>query len=280
MNRNVTLLKLGGAVITNKDIPESVREDVLKRLIEEIARARKDREILLVLGNGAGSFAHVPAVRYKTMDGFISEDSRMGMAITQDAAARLNRIVVNECLKQEIPAVTLSPSNSLVTEKKVAISWFSDVFEEYLKKGLLPVTYGDVLVDKAQGCTIWSTDKVFSFFAREFEARGWEVDQIIHVTEASGVWMREGSDWKMENGEKKIYSTITPSMRDVVKAAMTDTKGFDVTGGMWHKIEEALSLTELGITTRIISGLVPGNLSAVLLGNTSIGTTLRQDDTI
>lgn len=47
-------------------------------------------------------------------------------------------------------------------------------------------------------------------------------------------------------------------MRDEVKRSMTDIKGFDVTGGMWHKIEEALSLTERGITTRIISGLVPG----------------------
>lgn len=277
MKHNVTLLKLGGAVITNKEIPESVRTDVLDRLIKEISQAQKQSSKLLVLGNGAGSFAHVPATRYKTMDGFVGSDSRIGMAITQDSAARLNRIVVAACLREDIPAVSVAPSNSLITEAKVAKTWFSEVFEEYLRNQLTPVTYGDVLVDRKQGCTIWSTDKVFSFFARQFQQRDWNVEQIIHVTEATGVWQKEGSDWKMDGTEKVIYPQITPSMREEVKLSMTDTKGFDVTGGMWHKIEEALSLTELGITTRIISGLEPGNVYKVLTGDTSIGTTIHGD---
>lgn len=273
MHHHVTLLKLGGAIITNKDIPESVREDVLKRLITEIANARKERDFLLVLGNGAGSFAHVPASRYKTMQGFVSEDSRMGMAITQDAAARLNRIVVHKCLEHDIPAVSLAPSNSLVTNGKIAQHMFSDVFEEYLRKGLLPVTYGDVIVDREQGCTIWSTDTVFSFFARSFETRGWEVDRIIHVTEANGVWTQSGQ-LAGNPDQREIFSSITPNMREQVRASMTDIKGFDVTGGMWHKIDEALRLTELGITTQIIGGLIPGNVYKALCGDRSIGTSI------
>ncbi len=263
--KHITLVKLGGAVITNKDIPESLRSDVLTRLVEEIAGAKKEKDFLLVLGNGAGSFAHVPAARYKTMDGFIHEESRMGMAITQDAAARLNRLVIAECLKHELPALTLAPSNSLVTNKKHADVSFAQVFEEYLKKGMLPVVYGDVIVDREQGCTIWSTDKVFTFFAREFEKQGWEVDQIVHVTEAEGVWKNEAKD---------VFTKITPDMKDEVKKAMVDTKGFDVTGGMWHKIEEALKLTELGIKSRIISGLQKDNLYKVLLGDETLGTTI------
>ncbi len=277
MKHTVTLIKLGGAVITNKEIPESVRTDVLDRLIKEISQAQKQTSQLLVLGNGAGSFAHVPATRYKTLQGFSSEDSRIGMAITQDSAARLNRLVVAACLREDIPAVSVAPSNSLITESMKAKTWFPDVFEEYLRNQLTPVTYGDVLVDRKQGCTIWSTDKVFSFFARQFQQRGWNVEQIIYVTEASGVWQKEGDDWKMDGTQKAIYPRITPLMRDEVKLSMTDTKGFDVTGGMWHKIEEALSLTEIGITTRIISGLEPGNVYKVLTGDTSIGTAIHKD---
>lgn len=274
MKQHVTLLKLGGAVITNKDIPESIRHEVLERLVKEIARAKKEKDIVLILGNGAGSFAHVPATRYKTSQGFIHAESVMGMAITQDSAARLNREVVKVCLTHGLPAVTLSPANSLVTKSKVADSYFTQVFEEYLKKGLVPVTYGDVIVDRDQGCTIWSTDRVFTFFAQEFETHGIEVDQIIHVTEAAGVWI----DGKLPdpNTPANIYQRITPAMRDEVKRSMTDIKGFDVTGGMWHKIEEALSLTERGITTRIISGLVPGYVYKTLLGDTSNGTTISR----
>lgn len=274
MSRHVTLLKLGGAVITHKDIPESIREDVLDRLISEIARAKKQKEMLLVLGNGVGSFAHVPAARYKTMDGFIHTESKMGMAITQDSAARINREVVKKCLEYELPAVTLSPSNSLVTNKRLADSYFTDVFEEYLKNGLLPVTYGDVICDKHQGCTIWSTDTVFSFFAREFSRRGWIVDQILHVTEAFGVWKVENGKPILQKAEKAIYKKITPQMKEEVRHSMTDIKGFDVTGGMWHKIEEALSLTQLGISTRILSGLIPGAVYNTLLGDDSYGTVI------
>lgn len=272
MKHHVTLVKLGGAVITNKDIPESIRHEVLDRLIGEIAKAKKEKDFLLVLGNGAGSFAHVPATRYKTSSGFIHEESVMGMAITQDSAARLNREVVKICLTHGLPAVTLAPSNSLVTKKRVADAYFTEVFEEYLKKELLPVTFGDVIVDREQGCTIWSTDTVFTFFAKEFEQRHFEVDQIIHVTEASGVW--KDSKLQNPNVDENIFAKITMEMRDEVKGSMTDTKGFDVTGGMWHKIEEALSLTTLGIQTCIISGLIPDNLYKVLLGDSSIGTTI------
>ena len=273
--KSVTLVKLGGAVITNKEIPNTLREEVLNRLIAEIARAKKEKEFCLVLGNGVGSYAHVPAARYKTMNGFIHEESRIGMAITQDSAAQINREVVHRCIEHELPAVTLAPSNSLVTKNRQADSYFTDVFEEYLRLDLLPVTHGDVIIDRQQGCTIWSTDKVFTFFAQQFHHHGWQVDEIIHVTEANGVWQMENGEWVMDPakpGEKVIYNKITPSMTDEVKASMSDTKGFDVTGGMWHKIEEALSLTELGIATRILSGLNANALYETLVGKAEHGT--------
>ncbi len=273
MHKHITLLKLGGALITNKEVPNQLRPDVLRRLAQEIARAMHDNpDLRLVIGNGVGSYAHVPAARYKTMDGFIHEDSKIGMAITQDSAAQINREVVAALIAEELPAVSVSPSNCLVTANKKAATYFTDVFEQYLQYDLLPVTHGDVIVDTQQGCTIWSTDTVFTFFAQEFVKRGWRVNEIIHVTEANGVWkMHEGKPLEL-NGRKEIFETITPAMRDEVKASMLSTKGFDVTGGMWHKLEEALLLTKLGITTRILSGLEPELVYKTLVGSQLSGT--------
>lgn len=268
MNKNLTLLKLGGAVITNKEIPESVREDVLNRLVQEIALAWKKRPGTFILGNGAGSFAHVPAGRYKTIDGFIHEESAIGMAITQDAAARLNRVVVRSLIEAGVPAVSVSPSSMILTEHKKAASWYSDVLINHLERGLLPVVYGDVLADRAQGCTIWSTDTVFSFLSRELPSLGYPVKEIIHVTEAGGVWK--------DSQTKEIFPMITISMREEVRSSMIDTKGFDVTGGMWHKIQEALSLTELGVQTRIVSGVEQKVVYNTLLGDGSFGTIITK----
>ena len=86
--KNVILIKLGGSVITNKDIPMSLRQNMLERLVKEIADARKKlHNTLFVIGHGQGSYGHVPAVQYKTIEGFVNNESPMGMAIVQDSRA-------------------------------------------------------------------------------------------------------------------------------------------------------------------------------------------------
>ncbi len=266
--KSLTLLKLGGAVITNKEIPESVREDVLSRLVDEIAKAWAKRPGTFILGNGAGSFAHVPASRYKTINGFIHEESAIGMAITQDAAARLNRMVVRSLIEAGVPAVSVAPSSIILADQTHPKTWYGDVLINHLKRGLLPVVFGDVIADASQGCTIWSTDTVFSFLSRELPALGYNVRDIIHVTEAGGVWK--------DSQTKEIFPMITLSMREEVRGSMTDVKGFDVTGGMWHKIQEALSLAEMGIQTRIVSGTEQKVVYNTLLGDVSFGTVITK----
>lgn len=260
MSTSVTLIKLGGSTITDKSIPNSVRWETLQRLTKEIAKAYKKMDGHLVVGHGSGSFAHVPATRYKTMDGFVGPQSRLGMAITQDSAAQLNRIVVQELLKQDIPAVSLYASNSLVTKNGQAESYFVDVFREYLRKELVPVVSGDVIVDSEKGCTIWSADTILPFFAQEFQKHNWEVSRLIHVTSTPGVFR------DINNPDAGIFESITLKNAEEVKAAMGEVKGFDVTGGMWTKIEESLALAKNGVESVILSGDKPNALYNALLG--------------
>jgi isopentenyl phosphate kinase len=163
-----------------------------------------------------------------------------------------------------------------LTDHKKAKTWFSDVLLSYLQSGLLPVVYGDVLSDVSQGCTIWSTDTVFSFLARQLPTLGYEINAIVHVTEAGGVWIDSQQVTADSLQQKEIYKVITPSMKEQVKASMTDTKGFDVTGGMWHKISEALDLVHRGVSTQIVSGLKPNVVYNTLRGDTTIGTRITK----
>lgn len=267
MQQNVVLIKLGGAIITNKEMPMQLRPDVLNRLVKEIARARRDvPNTLFVVGHGQGSFGHVPASKYKTMQGFINEDSRYGMAIVQDSAAQLNRLVVHAFLEAGIPAVSMYPSNSLVTKNRKADGFCVEVFEEYIKQGMFPITGGDVIVDREQGCTIWSTEEVLAFFAQQFVKNGWKVRKIIHVTEVDGFYDHEG----------KIIEHLTSTSWPELKSAVTSTKGFDVTGGMMTKIQESLQLADLGIESAIISGLKKDNLYNVLTDKDWTGTRITK----
>lgn len=262
---SLTLIKLGGSIITNKEVPMMVREDVLTRLVREIARAKSESSEQMIVGHGQGSFAHSPALRYKTMNGFINKESPIGMAITQDSAAQLNRIVVKEFLSEQLPAVSFLFSNSMVTKKQHALHWSGDVLDQYLEKGLLPITGGDVLVDEEQGCTIWSTEKVLSYLAEYYQNNNHSVKKVIHVTEVEGVLDSQG----------KVISKITRKNQNEVKKHINGTKGFDVTGGMWHKIEESLQLADKGISSVILSGMQKNNLYNCLVGKDFTGTVIE-----
>lgn len=249
--KKLTLIKLGGSVITNKEVPMMVRADVLHRLVKEIAKAQKDTGGSYIIGHGQGSFGHAPALRYKTMDGFINKDSVMGMAITQDTAAQLNRIVVQELINEHLPAVSFLFSNTMITNDKKADNWCFDVLATYLKSGLVPITGGDVIVDKKQGCTIWSTEQVLSHIAQHFgEEYQYEIERIIHVTEVDGMLSAKG----------ELIPKVNRENEQEIITHLNGTKGFDVTGGMGHKIDESLQLLDKGVESYILSGLKKDNL--------------------
>lgn len=250
-------------MITNKEVPMMVRQHVLERLAREITRARSGSDDLYVIGHGQGSFAHAPALRYKTMDGFIRKDSVVGMAITQDSAAQLNRIVVKAFLAEQQPAVSFLFSNSLVTRSGKSQHFCAEVLDQYLEKGLLPITGGDVIVDSKQGCTIWSTEKVLAHLAEYYiHQKQFEVKRVIHVTEVEGVLAADGSIFEQVHSE---------NFAEVAKL-INGTKGFDVTGGMAHKLEESLDLAQQGVDSYILSGLKKNNLYNALIGSDWHGT--------
>jgi isopentenyl phosphate kinase len=259
----ITLIKLGGSVITNKDIPMSMKNGFLASLAKQVMRAMEENpDEQFVVGHGSGSFAHVPASKYKTIDGFIDEESVLGMAIVQDAAAQLNRKVVYEFIKNDVPAVTFAPSNTLVTNDRQERANFFSLLEMYLDRGLFPVTYGDVIVDTKQGCTIWSTEKVLAFFTELFLEEGYQVDSVVHVTEVAGFL----------DANKAVVPKINKENWFELKKNLGATKGFDVTGGMTLKIEESLLLAEKGVKSVILSGVKQDNLYNYLTDKEWIGT--------
>ncbi|NCN45634.1 MAG: hypothetical protein COU63_03805 [Candidatus Pacebacteria bacterium CG10_big_fil_rev_8_21_14_0_10_36_11] len=257
------LVKLGGSLITNKEIDASVKKEVLKDLISQIKKIRNDFPgIQLIIGHGQGSFAHVPAKKYETMSGFINENSRLGMAIVQDKAAQLNRLVVEEFLSQEIPAVTFAVSNTVITDNRNEKSNFFALLEEQLNQGLFPITYGDVLVDSKVGCTIWSTDIILNYLASKFIETGYLIDKVIHLTEVAGFLDDDGQI--IENIEQQNWPEL--------KKFLTKTRGVDVTGGMELKIEESLDLAK---KHQVISYVIAGkdnNLYKLIAGENWVGT--------
>ena len=266
MQKKLTLIKLGGSVITDKSQPETLRPDVLARLVGEVAAAQVVTDEVFIIGHGQGSFAHVPAKKYQTKQGFIGPESRIGMALTQDSALRCNRAVVSACVAAGLPAVTYLMSSALLTKAGAAESWSPAVLETLLKKQMLPITCGDVITDSEMGCTIWSTETILSFFAQHFSAHEvFALKRVIHVTDVDGVLDKNGV----------VIAEITPETFPQLESVLYAPQGSDVTGGMRHKILESLEQANSGAEVMIVSGLVPGRVQAALTRENCIGTTIK-----
>lgn len=249
-------IKLGGSVVTDKSKPFTAREGVVDRLAREIKDARKKYSGELIIGHGAGSFAHVPAAKYKTKEGLSSrKDSLIGASITEEAARRLNGIVLKSFISQKLPVFPFSPASFLISDTKEYSKSYFDSIAKSLNIGIIPLVYGDVVMDKKQAFTIFSTEKVFDilvgFFRKFYKIR------MIYVTDVDGVYD--------ENG--KTIPVISNANFDSLKTKIVGAKGVDVTGGMLHKVDAALKLgRDFGINTIIINGKRSGELRHAVLG--------------
>ena len=77
--RELTFIKLGGSLITDKTRPYTPRLDVLQLLAYEILDAQRATPGLpIVLGHGSGSFGHTAAKKHGTRQGVASPEGWQG----------------------------------------------------------------------------------------------------------------------------------------------------------------------------------------------------------
>ena len=264
--KKLTLVKLGGSLITDKTKPYTVRWDVLKRLAKEIAESWKSVKGKLIVGHGGGSFPHCSAKRYKVHLGVINEESYKGIVFVQNDASKLNRIVVEALIEAGVNAVSVQPSACLICENGRIKEWYLEPLKNMLNLGLLPVPFGDVCLDRKMGCCIVSTEEILYYLAKNLD-----VERIILVGKVDGVFT--GVPEKDKN--VKLIKEITPENFEEVKNFLGGSDGIDVTGGMLHKIERMLEIAEYGVVCEIINGLKENYLKRALLGETGLGTVIR-----
>ena len=259
-------LKLGGSLITQKDKPFTENKEIIERIAKEIHQARKKKPFKLLIGNGGGSYPHVPAKKYRTTEGIINKDSLKGIAEVQDAASRLNRIIVRALLDAGENAISIQPSSIALTKNSRIVEFHTKPLEMFLEKNMVPVVYGDVGLDLEQGCSIISTEELFVFLAKKIKPKG-----IVSAGIVDGVFTAD----PFKNPEVKLISEITLKNYPKIKKMLSGSAGIDVTGGMLLKVERYLELAEIGINSYIISGLAKNRLKKALLGEKVKGTIIK-----
>jgi len=261
----VILVKLGGSLITDKRRPRTARLEVIARLAGEIARARPLCGEAIVLGHGSGSFGHEVAARHGLAGGVRAAVGPEGLAATHEAAAELHGYVVRALRVAGLPAFSFAPSGAAVTSGGRTDSLAAEPVSLALRGGLLPVVYGDVVLDREGGGTILSTEAVFTELARALQAHEWGVTRALWLGETDGVCDAAGV--RIER--------IRPGDAAQVRPLTGAASGSDVTGGMRHRLDAALELAGRGVSSWIFDGRVAGTLERALCGETVPATVVR-----
>lgn len=259
----LTFVKLGGSLITDKRVENSFRADAAQRVSEAIQNALTEADDLrLLVGHGSGSFGHVAAKQYGTMQGVASLEQWRGFAHVATVAAELNHLMAKTLDGAGVPVWRMQPSASALAEDGVLVSMALEPIRSALEHGLVPLVYGDVALDSVRGGTIVSTETVFFYLARHLP-----VQRILLLGEVEGVYDRAG----------QVIREITPATLPAVESALGGSAGTDVTGGMETKVRDMVSLAQSipGLTIRIMSGTDAALLEATLLGNAEPGTLIH-----
>ncbi|MDH7508377.1 MAG: isopentenyl phosphate kinase [Methanomassiliicoccales archaeon] len=250
------LVKLGGSVITEKSQLRSFRKENVERLVDEIKSARKK----IILVHGAGSFGHLLANEYSLQKGFISNNQIPGLAKVMVDVRELNLNVMKILEEKGIAAVSIPPSTSTRLNSGEIAYLDYDLFERFIELDTMPVTFGDVCLDKRQKFGICSGDQLMEKLASHFKP-----ERAIFCTDVDGIFSSDPAS----NPDARLIEEID---RSILERIPKSSKYVDVTGGMFGKIERMVRIASRNCECLVINGNVPGRLKAALKGDTVKGT--------
>lgn len=255
------LVKLGGSVITDKMSYRTLRDEVLRRLAKEIADS-KERVIVV---HGAGSFGHVIAAEHQLQKGYRDDSQIAGAARVMEDVRALNLAVISALDGAGVPSVSLPPSAVAELSNGQLVELDLPLFRRYLELGIVPVTFGDVALDRVRKFGICSGDQLMEALAKEFAP-----ERIIFCTDVDGVFTGDPNC----DPEAKLVEVVD---RHVLDSLPRTQRCADVTGSIFAKIETMLRITSYGGEAVVLNGLRPGRLASALRGEKVIGSKVVGD---
>ena len=253
------LIKLGGSVITDKSQYKKFNKEQTARLCREIAES--GRSVMIV--HGAGSYGHVLAKRYAIQNGLVDFAQVSPAAIVHHDAMELGLLVTSELMAVGIPAASLSPGSCFVMDEGRLVVNDDEVIRRMSHVGIMPVTHGDVVMDRQKGFAIVSGDELMEVMARIFKP-----ERIVFVSDIDGLY---DSNPK-ENPEARMIPEVTQEILDGVSS---DEDVDDVTGGVRNKMEAMLRMCSPDRDCVLVNGTVPGRLLSLLRGEEVTCTVAR-----
>ncbi|MFW9805585.1 MAG: isopentenyl phosphate kinase [Candidatus Thorarchaeota archaeon] len=259
MTKELTVIKLGGSLLTDKTKPYTYRRDVLESVAQEIGESIDEGLIeSLILLHGVGSYGHPPVLEHNLHKGFLGPDQLLPLSETQEGVGTLRHIIVKAFQKAKVPVCLMYPSSMITSEKMKMTDYFLEPVKGFSSIGMVPLLGGDILIDSVMGWSIGSADQLAVILCEEMNAK-----RLIFASDVSGIY---DSDPKLKE-DASLLDTINLNDLDATMKRMGASGVEDASGAMKGKLQSIVQgkhLIEQGLEVGLLSMMHYGVLKAYL----------------
>ena len=161
---------------------------------------------------------------------------------------KFNSYLINLFLKKNYPTLSFQTSSLFLKDSQNIHSSSLDVIETALDLNILPVLYGDIILDKQESFSIMSGDQIIFELCEKLKK--YKVSKVIFTMETDGLYVNDDSC-----AEGCILANECPS-DDLDNLDLADLgKKIDVTGGITGKLEFIKKICKYKIPVQLINGL-------------------------
>ena len=262
MGQDLTVLKLGGSLLTDKRKPYVIRKDVLESAASEIKECINEGLIQsLILVHGVGSYGHPLVLEHQLHKGFQSTDQILPIAKTQAKVNEFRHMIVKQFHDIDIPMVLLHPSSMIISEKMRMTNYFLDALRSFVDLQTVPLLGGDMLIDSVMGWSVGSGDQLAVLLAKEMGAK-----KLIFASDVTGIYSADPKSMPDALPIERInLNELEATLERMGVSGVTDASG--AMKGKLMSIAHAKPLIEKGLKVGLISMMEYGTLKTFLKGD-------------
>ncbi len=251
----LTVVKLGGSLITDKDRPLTPNRRAIAVAANAIAKSlRNGNQTRLFIIHGGGSFGHYYASKFG-LSTARKKTGTEGVSKTAWAMIALHSLVLNQLVREGVPCKTVLTSEFLSSDGITIEKKGEGILNNLLQSRYVPISFGNVSITP-RGTSIISGDQIAMSLVRNRN-----VDRVIFAMDVDGIFTNS-------NMKGEIINELTSA-----EIFLGKKRKFDVTGGIAAKIEFGMHMAEHGANVYYVNGRKAERLESLIMGQDSVKST-------
>jgi len=160
---------------------------------------------------------------------------------------KFNSYLIEQFLEKEYPVLSFQTSSMFTKDSEVISTKSLDVIEVALNLDIMPILYGDIILDKQGSFSIISGDQIILALSQKLN--NYNISKVVFAMESDGLYIADENN----NEDCKLVTECYSNELDRLNLADLGQK-IDVTGGIKSKLNFIKIICKSKIPVQLING--------------------------